>query len=190
MIKKFFNKLNLVPSYFYLNEKLKKIKLVVTDVDGVLTDGGLFVDDSGQILRKFNVKDGLGIKLLKEIGITVVFLSGGTGKNIIERAKQLNVDYCFTEIKNKLESLKKLQEDLNINIENTIYIGDDLNDISIKGYVGLLVSPKDAVKPFKSISDLRLTCNGGGGAFRELADMILKAKNKYNFYSKSFNKNN
>ena len=81
--------------------------MVVTDVDGVLTDGGISLDESGQVYRKFNVKDGLGLKLLQEIGIKVAFLSGGTGKSIQQRAKQLNVDYCFTEINDKSEILKK-----------------------------------------------------------------------------------
>ena len=74
MIKKFFYKFFIGTNYFYLKKKFKKIRLVVTDVDGVLTDGGIYIDDSGQTLRKFNVKDGLGIKLLQEIGIEVVFL--------------------------------------------------------------------------------------------------------------------
>lgn len=190
MIKQTFYKLYLAFNYFCLNKKLKSIKLVVTDVDGVLTDGGISLDESGQVFRKFNVKDGLGIKLLQETGIKVVFLSGGTGKSIHQRAKQLNVEYCFTEIKDKIEPLKKLQEDLNINKENTLYIGDDLNDIPIKAHVSLLISPSDAVKPFKLVSDFLLSTKGGEGAFRELADLLLKSKNNYKFFYKGFYKKN
>ena len=93
-------------SFFFLNSKLKRIKLVVTDVDGVLTDSGIYLDKEGEIIRKFNVKDGLGIKLLQEIGIKVAFLSGGSGKSIISRANQLNVDHCMIEIKNKMVAIK------------------------------------------------------------------------------------
>ena len=190
MIKRIFYKFYLASKYLFLNKKLKKIKLVVTDVDGVLTDGGISLDESGQVFRKFNVKDGLGLKLLQEIGIKVAFLSGGAGKSIYYRAKQLNVDYCFTEIKDKAEILEKLKQDLNFKKEDILYLGDDLNDIPIKVHVSLLVSPGDAVKPFKLVSDVLLKTKGGEGAFRELADLILKSKNNYKFFYKGFKKQN
>ena len=190
MIKRIIYYFYLSAKYLFLNKKLKRIKLVVSDVDGVLTDGGIFLDESGQIFRKFNVKDGLGLKLLQEIGIKVAFLSGGTGKSIQQRAKQLNVDYCFTEINNKAGILEKLKEDLNLNKEDILYLGDDLNDIPIKSKVSLLISPSDAVKPFKLNSDLLLNAKGGGGAFRELADLLLRSKNNYKFFYKGFNKQN
>ena len=117
MIKRIIYKFYFVSQYLFLNKKLKRIKLVVTDVDGVLTDGGIFLDESGQVFRKFNVKDGLGLKLLQEIGIKVTFLSGGTGESIQQRAKQLNVDYCFMEIDDKAAILEKLKEELNLKKE-------------------------------------------------------------------------
>ena len=190
MIKKFFYKFFIGSNYFYLKKKLKKIRLVVTDVDGVLTDGGIYVNDSGQTLRKFNVKDGLGLKLLQEIGIKVAFLSGGTGESIQHRARQLKVNYCFTEVKDKAVVLEKLREELNLSKEDILYLGDDLNDIPIKSKVSLLISPSDAVKPFKLYSDFLLSTKGGEGAFRELADLILRSKNNYKFFYKGFNKQN
>ena len=177
-------------SFFFLNSKLKRIKLVVTDVDGVLTDSGIYLDKEGEIIRKFNVKDGLGIKLLQEIGIKVAFLSGGSGKSIISRANQLNVDHCMIEIKNKMVAIKNLQEELNIGKEHTLFIGDDLNDIPIKDKVCLIISPKDAVLPFKNVADYLLDSKGGEGAFRELVDMILKSKKKFKSITKGFNKTN
>ena len=190
MIKRILYKFYLASKYFFLTKKLKSIRLVVTDIDGVLTDGGIYLDESGQTLRKFNVKDGLGIKLLQETGIKVVFLSGGTGKSIHQRAKQLNVDYCYTEINNKVEILEKLKEELSLKKEDILYLGDDLNDIPIKAHVNLLISPCDAVKPFKLVSDLLLSMRGGEGAFRELVDLLLKSKNNYKFFHKGFNKKN
>ena len=177
-------------SFIFLNSKLKRIKLVVTDVDGVLTDSGIYLDKEGEIIRKFNVKDGLGIKLLQEIGIKVAFLSGGSGKSIISRAKQLNVDHCIIEEKNKLAAIQNLQEELNISKEHTLFIGDDLNDISVKEKVSLIISPNDAVLPFKNIADYLLYKKGGDAAFRELVDMILKSKNKFKKTIKGFNTTN
>lgn len=190
MIEEYLYQISRNLNYFSFHKKLRMIKLIVSDVDGVLTDGGIYLDNNGQIIRKFNVKDGLGIKLLQEIGIKVVFLSGGSGKSIIERAKQLKVDYCLTEIKDKVLALNKLQKEFNIQKENTLFIGDDLNDIPVKDNVSLLISPNDAVKSYKLISDFLLKSNGGEGAFRELAEMILKSKKKYNFFTKGFYKKN
>lgn len=185
-IKSLFRNLN----FILLNPKLRRIKLVVTDVDGVLTDSGIYVDKEGEIIRKFNVKDGLGIKLLQEIGIKVAFLSGGSGKSITIRANQLDIEHCLLEIKDKLGAIKKLQEELNIGKEDTLFIGDDLNDIPVKDKVCLIISPNDAVLPFKNVADYLLDTNGGEGAFRELVDIILKSKNKYKSITKGFNKTN
>ena len=190
MIKRIVYKFYLASKYLFLNKKLKRIRLVITDVDGVLTDGGIFLDESGQVFRKFNVKDGLGLKLLQEIGIKVAFLSGGTGESIQHRARQLKVDYCFTEINDKAAILEKLKEDLKLNKEDILYLGDDLNDIPIKAKVSLLISPSDAVKSFKLNSDFLLSAKGGEGAFRELADLLLRSKNNFKFFYKGFNKQN
>ena len=190
MKKNFYNKFFSFLPNFFLNKKLRNIKLVVSDVDGVLTDNGIYMDDNGNLIRKFNVKDGLGIKLLQEIGIKVVFLSGGTGKNIILRAEQLNILACITEIKDKALALKNLQRSLDFNKDEILYIGDDLNDIPVRKNVGLLISPNDAVEPFKNFSDIVLKCKGGDGAFRELADKLLRARKKYNFFINGFYKKN
>ncbi len=169
------NKIN----WYFLKPKLKNIKLVISDVDGVLTDGGIYFSSSGEQIRKFNVKDGLGIKLLQDNGIEVALISGGKGNSIIERAKGLDITHYFTEIKNKQLSVKQLQEKLGISINETAFIGDDLNDINVKKNVSLLIAPSDATYEYKKNSNGLLNKEGGNAAFREFAEKLLKAKRKW-----------
>ena len=167
--------------FFFQKDKLRHIKLVVTDIDGVLTDGFIYLSDNGIQIRKFNVKDGLGIKLLQHFGIEVAFISGGKGNCIIERANHLNVKHCFLETKNKKEVLKKLQKELNLTPNQTAYLGDDLNDISVKNLVSIMIAPSDSVEAFKKKCDLILENPGGKGAFREFVDQLLLSKNNSRF---------
>ena len=155
---------------------LKSIDLVVLDVDGVLTDGGLLVSPNGEILKKFNVKDGLAIKLLQKYNIEVAFLSGGDNRSTEARATQLGIKYCLTNIKDKRLALINLQEKLSIPIKNTLFLGDDLNDLVVKPYVKILASTKDANQIMKKNSNFHLQSLGGNGAVRELTEIILKSK--------------
>ncbi len=156
---------------------LKKCKLLVLDVDGVLTDGSLiYLKD--EIIRKFCVLDGLGIKMLIKSGIEVAFISGGKGEAIHSRAKHLGVKYCYTEIFNKYKTLRELQELLSIKISETIYVGDDLNDLIVKPIVNLFIIPNNASQIIGNPSDCKTLRNGGDGAVREICDRILKTKNK------------
>lgn len=164
--------------------KLKKLKLIVFDVDGVLTDGGLWYDSKGELNKRFDVKDGLGIKIIQELGVEVVFLSGGKGGSTEKRAEQLNVQYCLVEVKDKFQALKNLQQKLLIGKENTCFVGDDINDISLKSIVNLFFAPNDSCQGIKKIADLVLQKNGGMGAAREIADRFLEAYGKYAIYSK------
>ena len=163
----------------FIRDKLKKIKLIVTDVDGVLTDGGIFIDENNNKSRKFNVKDGLGIKIIQELKIIVAFISGGSGESIIQRARDLKIKYCFTEVKDKEEAIIQLKQTLKIKIDNIAYIGDDINDISVRKHVNLLIATNDSMKQLKLVSDLILRNKGGEGAFREFVDILLKANNQY-----------
>ncbi len=156
---------------------LKKCKLLVLDVDGVLTDGSLiYLKD--EIIRKFCVLDGLGIKMLMRSGVEVAFISGGKGEAIHSRAKHLGVKYCYTEIFNKYETLRELQVLLSINKSETIYVGDDLNDLIVKPLVSLFVIPNNASQTISKNSYCKTIQNGGNGAVREICDRILYTKNK------------
>ena len=172
-------------NWFLLREKLRHIKLVATDIDGVLTDGFIYISDDGIQMRKFNVKDGLGIKLLQYFGIEVAFISGGKGNCIIERANNLNVKHCFLEVKNKKEILKNLQTKLNFSPNQTAYLGDDLNDISVKNIAAIMIAPSDSTEAFKKKCDLILRNPGGKGAFREFTDKLLLSRNNSSIFTKN-----
>ena len=155
------------------SRKIAKIKLLVFDIDGVLTNGKLFINENGDITREFNVRDGLGIKLLQENNIIVAFISGGEGESTIKRASMLGISNCLINIKNKKIALRELQNKLNILPINTAFVGDDINDLVIKEDVSLLIGPKDSSPQFSINADLLLKSCGGMGIAREISDRIL-----------------
>ncbi len=168
-----------------LAKKLCLIKLLVLDVDGVLTDGGLWINSEGKTSKRFDVKDGLALKLMQEIGLEIVFLSGAKHQATNERSKQLGIKYCYTGVKDKYKMLQSLQEQLNIPVSKTAYIGDDINDIIVKPLVAIFFAPLNAADTIISKSDMVLSKKGGRGAVRELAERILISKRMWNYYSKS-----
>ena len=162
--------------WFIKKKDLSNIRLIILDIDGVLTDGSLFFNHEGKVSKRFSVKDGLGIRMLQSNLIKVVFLSGGTGGASEQRARQLNIEICKINIKDKNEELNKIQKDLGIKKEETLFVGDDINDLVVKDSVNLLITPNDASKLIRRKADLILKNNGGDGAIRELAEKILDAK--------------
>ena len=156
--------------------KLKKIKVVITDVDGVLTDGGLYYSDDGLVIKKFNVKDGMGIRLLREAGIESGIISTDTSKIMVVRAEKLKMDFSYTGIWGKEEKLKEICEERNIKPENAAFIGDDVNDLGIIKEAGFSACPSDSVEEVLKSVDLVLKKKGGEGVFREFAELILSAQ--------------
>ena len=157
-------------------QALQDLELLVLDVDGVLTDGGLWIDAQGQLLKRFNVRDGLGLRLLQGVGVNLAFLSGGQGGATEARAKQLGIRDCLVGIKDKPVALEDLQQRLGVTPERTGYLGDDLNDLAMRRSVGLLLAPSDACRPLRQQADAVLHGQGGHGAVRELAERILQAR--------------
>ena len=172
--RKISNKLTLLKK----RKSIQKIKLLVMDVDGVLTEKGLWVTHEGNVIKRFDVRDGLGIKLIQENGIEVAFLSGGRSGSTNERAKQLGIKFCITDIKNKQLALRKLQKELNLTSLETVYVGDDLNDLVIKNDVSMFFAPNDACYAVQKKADFVLSRDGGHGAIRELCEHILSVKKK------------
>ena len=165
--------------WWRIGNRLKQIKLLVLDVDGVLTDGGLWFDASGQLTKRFDVRDGLGIRLLQQAGVEIAFLSGGQGGATEVRARQLGIQHCLVGIKDKPEALLQLQQKLGIDIAETAFVGDDLNDLAVRPVVELLIAPADACTPVRQGAHAVLRKQGGHGAIRELSETILQAHGRW-----------
>lgn len=162
-----------------VKKNLAEIKLLVLDVDGVLTDGSLIVNADGSESKTFNVLDGNGIKLWKRAGLKVAFLSGRTSEPTGHRARRLEVDYCLQDCHDKLPALEKLLQEVKLPPQAVAYIGDDLPDIPPMRYAGFAVAVADAVDEVKQHADYITTRSGGGGAVREVIEYILKSSGKW-----------
>ena len=165
--------------WWLLRYRLKSIQLLVLDVDGVLTDGGLWFDAEGQLIKRFDVRDGLGIRLLQQAGLHIAFLSGGQGGATEVRARQLGIKHCLVGIKDKPAALTSLQNQLGVSSGQTAFMGDDLNDLAVLPVVGVLFAPADACRPVRRGADAVLRRKGGHGAVRELAERILQGRGRW-----------
>lgn len=167
-----------------LTPHLKKIKLVITDVDGVLTDGTLHYGANGEVelFKSFNVKDGLGIKLLQENGIEVAILSGRDSAPLRQRIKDLRIQHFQLGKLAKNTACLEIMQNVGVTPEETAFIGDDSVDLPAFATCGLSVAVADALSYVKSQADLCLCTAGGKGALREFADMLLLAQGKAESY--------
>lgn len=156
--------------------RLAAIQVVVLDVDGVLTDGGLWYGPEGELTKRFDVRDGLGIRLLLQAGVEVAFLSGGRGGATEVRARHLGIQHCMVGAKDKPMALAELRRRLDVNRDALLFVGDDLNDLAVRDDVALLISTADAARPLQQQSDAVLMRPGGQGAVRELAERLLRAR--------------
>lgn len=150
-----------------------KIKMLLTDSDGVLTDGGMYYTENGDELKKFNTKDGMAFELLRNKGILTGIITGEDRGLVKRRAEKLKVNELHMGIKNKLEVVNEICNKYNISLENIAYIGDDINDISVIKNVGFGCTVKDAMQSVKEVSQYVTKVNGGQGAIREIAEIIL-----------------
>ena len=167
----------------FLN-KCKKIKLILTDVDGVLTDGGMYYTKDGDIMKRFFVRDGMGVNLLKKQGIPTIIVT--KEKNIVTKkwSDKINIEKLYEGIIKKEDILEKVCKIYELKTEEIAYIGDDVNDLELLKRVGLSVTPSDASDDAIKISDYTSKYNSGNGVFRELADLILLIQNnKHKNYS-------
>lgn len=150
-----------------------KIKMLVMDVDGTLTDGKIYIGNQGEVMKAFNVKDGYGIAHLKDTEILPVIITGRKSDIVAQRAKELNITELYQGVEDKLKCLKKIAVKYEINIEEIAYIGDDLNDLLCMQYCGLTACPADAMEEVKQKVDYICKVDGGKGAVREFIDKYL-----------------
>lgn len=152
---------------------IPEIKMFLTDCDGCLTDGGMYYSENGDELKKFNTKDGMGFKLLREAGIVTGILTGEDVELNQRRAKKLRLDILEAGCSDKISVLKKLCKERNIRSENVCYIGDDINDLEVLKSVGYSCCPADAISQIKECADYVAKAKGGEGVIREVAERIL-----------------
>ena len=154
----------------------KKVSLILTDVDGVLTDGSRYYSKNGENIKKFHVRDGMGINILLRNGIKTIIVTKERSEIVKKWAKDVNVHRVMMGIKNKETVLTKLCKEFNLQPNQIAFIGDDVNDLPLLKLVGISASPYDAINQIKNSVKYVCTRNGGQGAFREFADFILTQK--------------
>jgi 3-deoxy-D-manno-octulosonate 8-phosphate phosphatase (KDO 8-P phosphatase) len=158
----------------------QKIKMVLLDVDGVLTDGRLYYGNSGEELKAFDIQDGLGIKLLQKGGIEVGIITGRTSELLKRRTDELNIKLLVQGREDKLTALNEILVDRTINLNEIAFVGDDLPDLAVIRRVGLGITPANGNHIVASQALWQTQKEGGNGAVREVAELILSAQNKLN----------
>ena len=153
---------------------MKEIKLFLTDIDGVWTDGGMYYDNEGNELKKFNTSDSAGILFLRMLDIPVGIITGEDTEIVARRAKKLGIEILFMGVRDKLAVVKKLCEEKGISLDEVAYLGDDIIDIPVLEAVGLSATPAGVPDYVQSHAMWALTKKGGEGVFREFVEKYLK----------------
>jgi 3-deoxy-D-manno-octulosonate 8-phosphate phosphatase (KDO 8-P phosphatase) len=155
--------------------RARRIRLVLTDCDGVLTDNGVYYGDSGEMMKRFSIRDGMGVERLRERGIETGIVTGELSPSIRKRAEKLRIEALHQGIRDK----RALLDRLGVPLEELAYIGDDVNDLGIAraiGEVGLIGTPADGMPEFARTAHYRCSANGGYGAFRDFAEWIISLR--------------
>jgi len=159
-----------------IQRRAQRIRLLALDVDGVLTDGGVYVLEDGTEFRRFDIKDGLGLKRVMEAGIEVAIISVSDSQAVVHRAKRLGIVHVYTGCYDKLEQLMRLCQTLGISLSEVAYMGDDLTDLPVLERVGLALAPADAVREVRQVAHIITTSRGGYGAVREVCEMVVLSR--------------
>ena len=158
--------------------RARRIRLLTCDVDGVLTDGRIFIDDTGRETKAFNALDGVGLNLLARAGVTVAWITGSAAPAVSHRARRLGVPYVLLDVADKLTAWNALRADLGIAADDCAHIGDDLPDIPVLAACGLAVTVPHAPAAVRAAAHVVTLREGGHGAVRELAEMLLAAQDR------------
>ena len=157
-----------------MRSQIPEIKMLLTDCDGCLTDGGMYYSEQGDELKKFNTRDGLGFALLREKGIITGIVTGESVKLNGRRAEKLKLDELVTGCKDKAEAVRGLCKKYNIDLEKVAYIGDDMNDLEVIRMVGYGCCPADAVPQVKEAAKYVAEARGGRGVVREIVEKLVR----------------
>ncbi|MDT8378033.1 MAG: HAD-IIIA family hydrolase [Desulfotignum sp.] len=169
-----------------MTASLKQVKLLVLDVDGVLTDGRIIYTDSGEQVKQFSSKDGLGLRLLMDNGIQAGIITGRISGALTHRCRNLGIDLVFDGIFNKAEALERMAQQTRIDPSAMAFMGDDLIDLPAMARAGVAIAVADAVDEVKARADIVTQAAGGRGAVREICDAILKAAGLWEKAMKTF----
>jgi len=171
------------------HEEIKQIKLLILDVDGVLTDGKILYNDRGEEIKAFDVRDGHGLKLLMRSGMEVALITGRESKVVLHRARDLGIKQVYQKVTNKIEVYEKILREKKLEDKHVGFIGDDLVDIPVLQRVGFSATVGDAIPEVKEIVDYVASKKGGEGAVREICELLLKAQNRWEEITESYQKN-
>lgn len=169
-----------------IKQKAKQLKLLILDVDGVLTDGRLFFDHNGNEYKSFHARDGHGIKLLRQTGVEVAVISGRKSQSVALRMQALGVEYVYQGHENKVAAFNEIIQAMGIKPEQAAHMGDDLLDLPIMVRVGLSIAVNDANDSVKEYADWCTKMPGGLGAVREVCDFIMQAQGTFDSVLKSY----
>lgn len=172
-----------MPNY---KEDLKKLKTLIFDYDGVLTNGVVLITNSGDQLRTGHVKDGYALQLAVKTGLRVVVISGGFSESVKYRCQALNLTDVFLGIENKMVAFQEYMEHHKLNPDEVLYMGDDIPDYEVMKHVGMPVCPEDAAEEIKSISRYISNLKGGEGCVRDIIEQVLKVQGNW-FNGHAFN---
>lgn len=168
-----------------LIQKAQQIRLLICDVDGVFSDGRIYLGNQGEELKAFHTRDGYGIKALRQAGIEVAIITGRQSSIVEQRMRSLTVPFVFQGQEDKIPAYQELKQRLQLDDAAIAYIGDDLSDWAVMQHVGLSVAVRDAHPLLAKHANYRTTLAGGFGAVRELADLLLISQDKFQQFSGS-----
>jgi 3-deoxy-D-manno-octulosonate 8-phosphate phosphatase (KDO 8-P phosphatase) len=162
-----------------LNAKLARVKIFLCDVDGILTDGSVFISEGGE-MKQFSIQDGLGLKLLQREGIKVGWISARPSRVTLRRAEELKIDFLSQDKSSKISAAEKILARASLNWSDACYMGDDIVDLCLLTRAGLAISVPNGIAEAKSAAHHVTKAAGGHGAVREVVELILKAQKKWN----------
>jgi 3-deoxy-D-manno-octulosonate 8-phosphate phosphatase (KDO 8-P phosphatase) len=155
-----------------------KIKLLLTDVDGVLTDNGVYYSETGEVMKRFSIRDGMGVERLRKLaGIDIGIITGELSPSVARRAEKLQIAELHLGVKDKLGRVSEIMQRLQLQWAEIAFIGDDVNDLEVMGKAGVTACPADAMPQVSAIANYHCKVKGGYGAFRDFAEWLIELKN-------------